>query len=208
MRADANGDVLDIFVGVDAVQEAGVANGLQRREIVPALVVADEQEVLAADGHGAQGAFGDVVVQGNERILKERGERFPLSVEIAQGLAERALRRRDRPSFVDPLRQRFNGRAAPYVTGERMDGGAELLAPRDVVLDAVELGNSVENPPGFFRRSLERLPEVASGVRPAADPGPPLGLDACVVARVSVHDEVSGRFADETPSRYRRRASR
>ena len=44
--ADADSHVSDVLVGVDPVEQAGAAQGLQDGEVVPALLMPDEEEIL------------------------------------------------------------------------------------------------------------------------------------------------------------------
>lgn len=71
MRAEPQQHISQVRLGVDAV---GLARGDERREpreVLASLVAADEEVVLAAQGHRPQGPRGGVVVERQRGVLEE-----------------------------------------------------------------------------------------------------------------------------------------
>ncbi len=75
MMLDADEQILDVLVGIDAVESAGRDDALEHGEILRAFDMACEEEVLSSDRDRPQAAFCEVVVEGQLWILDESTKR-------------------------------------------------------------------------------------------------------------------------------------
>lgn len=73
--ADADEDILEVLVGVDVVQQARVAEGLQRGEVSAGLCGTNKEVVLASDSNDPQRPLRDVVVCAVKGAFFHRGEK-------------------------------------------------------------------------------------------------------------------------------------
>ena len=54
-------------------------------------LLADEEEILAAESHAAERALGGVVVEWDAGVIEETTELLPMSERVADGDADRTL---------------------------------------------------------------------------------------------------------------------
>ena len=84
-------DVAEIGEGLDAIEFAGLDEGVEGRCPFATGVIAGKEIILAADGHAPQGSFHGVVVDTESSFLKIQDQRRPTSQCIVDGLGNGTL---------------------------------------------------------------------------------------------------------------------
>src|SRR5579863_3581652 len=112
MRLDAEQHVFEIVERVDAVGFAGRDERVKTRDVLAGFIVADEKEVLATERDDAQRSLRAVVVEWILRLFDKARQRVPLIERVADGDADRALRRMHVEIVVEPALNLIEDRAA------------------------------------------------------------------------------------------------
>ena len=81
----------EIGFGVETVELRRLDQGVEDGGAVAGLVGAEEQEVLAGDGDGAQQPLGEIVVDGEAAVIGIAGQCVAAAQGILQCLAQRRL---------------------------------------------------------------------------------------------------------------------
>ena len=90
---DADQDVGQVLLGIDAVRLAGGDEGVEPGEVLPGLFVSDEEVVLPAKCRDAEGTFCGVVVEREAGVVEELRQCLPLFEGVADCIPNGALGR-------------------------------------------------------------------------------------------------------------------
>ncbi len=110
MSLDANQDVSEIRLRIDVMSDARCDQRLQNCQVLPCCVVADEHEIFPSQRHGAQRAFGDIIVRAQFRVIQINKQGGPGGKCISDGLSHRAFWRMTVPLIEQPRMQRLEQR--------------------------------------------------------------------------------------------------
>jgi len=162
---DPGEDVAEIFFGVDSFQLRRFDEGADCGGAHAPGIGAGEEVVLAAEGQGADGAFGGVVVDGKTAVIEEAGEFGPARERVADGLGEVGFAR----EFV-AARDKPRPEGGKDRRRSRLPFGAALVrrAAADFLFDGVEFADARERLLGDLRFPRDAdVEELPSRVRPA-----------------------------------------
>lgn len=151
-----------------------------------------EQPILPADHEGADGAFGSIVIHGQEAFLDVTFEFAPVARQVTDRFAESVLRGHLRLGLFHPAFQLCQQRYALFVT----TGLAGFIAPRvQISLYTVQLVDQVQRnvcTPGFpFWLHFLCLSEFAPRMCPTAQAFNARLRTQCVVTCVIVGHHVA-----------------
>lgn len=94
MGTDPDQDIGEVLMGIDPVTGARFDDRVQDRRIVPTVVAAGEQPVLATNRDFAHRSLTAVVVDLDPAVIDVSLQPFPLSEGVLDGLAQAALGQR------------------------------------------------------------------------------------------------------------------
>src|SRR5690606_15353899 len=95
MLGDPGKHLAQISHGLHAVERSAAEQAIDGRRTMAARIRSGEQEVLAAQGNDAQGAFGGIVIDLDAPVINVAGERRPTPQRIADGPSQRRLAREE-----------------------------------------------------------------------------------------------------------------
>src|SRR5260221_3642075 len=181
---DAREQVAQVGLRIDAGELGGLDQAVEGGRPQATLVRAGEQPVLAADGHGADGPLGGVVVDLRPAVVAVPGQLDPAVEGIADGGRELALARESRHRGLEPALEIGEQRAGPDLPDAAPFIGR--LPPRGI-LHAVEGGDAVERLLGQ-RRAAGRMDaeEVAPHMAPTGNPGHPADPEELIEPGIAV----------------------
>ena len=85
-------EMAEVGVRLKAIGLGGLDEGIEIGAGLGAMDGIGEEPVFSADDEGADGLFGEVIVERPGAIVEEADELGPLAVEVSEGLAEFGLR--------------------------------------------------------------------------------------------------------------------
>lgn len=93
--------ISDVVVGIESLHLEGSPERLKNRQILSAITVSGEQELLAPYGNDANRSLGGVVVQGGCYVVKEMPEPIAIFKRMCHCDTQRALRSLARLFLLD-----------------------------------------------------------------------------------------------------------
>ena len=154
--------------GVEAELLAGGGEAGEDGDSSAAVVGAEEEPVLAADGERLDRSFGDVVIDGEIAVSGVDVDRGPLIACISDGLAQGTFRQGIHRDLIEPLFQRKEKRHRLLLAKSLLFRGIafRLLG---ILLDGVQLFDACDRLVSLARTRLLRLDELTPCMSPAAD---------------------------------------
>ncbi len=144
MRLNADEYVDQIRDRVDVLQPAGGDNGLQNREILTGLEIADEEEVFATESNNSEDAFSQIIVERDGGIGQKMLEGGALVLGVGQRLADVRLGS-VLADLVEDLAVEFvDELLAVGAANVSMSRSAQLVRGGDGVLDAIKAEDQVQ----------------------------------------------------------------
>jgi hypothetical protein len=150
---------------IEAIELGALQDGVEDGGALAARLGAEEQEVLAGDGDGAQGPFGGIVVDRQPAVAGVAQQRLPAGERVLDGTSQRVLRRQSAALDTEPVAQRIEQRHGASLP--RGQPSLRWLAG-DLGLDRIKLADPSQRLLGDRRGGgFEYVVELAPGMGPA-----------------------------------------
>ncbi len=166
---DELGDGVEVGARIDVVRDARRDDGEDARGTHRALVAPGEEPVFSAENETSELAFASVVGRLDVAVVKEENEAMPLTMEVAEGAAERSLRRNDAALVVEPRAEIVDdGRGVALSASATLISG--VARERRSALDGEEARDDVEP---FARDDVtgaSGVDETSAAMTPATRP--------------------------------------
>ena len=104
MGPDPGEDVLDVVVGIDAVEFCAFDQAVRHGRPAATFLASNEHEVFPSDRDSADGPFDGIVVDGRRAVLGISPEGIPLAQRIADRLPDGARRQDLKRLPIQPFR--------------------------------------------------------------------------------------------------------
>lgn len=156
--------LLEVGVGIEA---AALSRDDERGGAVAGGEMADKEPVLRSQLARPNGVLDGVGVELGAVMLEMGGQRGPVTEQVSAGLAEQRARQALGLETLGGLLEQRQGKAEAALTPRRTQFGADLPPDRLVV---IEPSDQAQHEAGADRSLGERLVELPTSVRPAAQP--------------------------------------